>query len=144
MSDGGTTTRSSDLSTLRQWRTAKLRPSVVDDTQSDESLGMQKLRADIARLLAVAEGQQLENATAKGELVARVDVERWAAAVFTAFRESKIAISDAVANMLPPDVRELVRSELDRLEREALRQARLKIEEFCTVANEQPTEGAAT
>lgn len=82
-----------------------------------------------------------ENEVAESKLVPREEVEQWAAGVFCIFREAKIAIPDAIAGSIEPERREWIREELDRREREALRQARIKIDELANV--DPPSDEAA-
>lgn len=95
-----------------------------------DQLALAELRLTEAKAIE----KERENEVAEGKLLTRESVERWAAEVFTIFREAKVAIPDAVANLLPPDLRDFVRDELDRLERESLRQARIKVDELSSDA----------
>lgn len=87
-------------------------------------------KAELRFALARAEEKERENARAAGKLIPREESERWGAAVLTGIRENTMAIPDALANLLPPDLREIAREELDKLARDTLRKARIRVEEL--------------
>lgn len=99
------------LDEICRWRLAKSETSDIHAAKKQAELDLQRLQIE-AKRLEVAEQQ--------GRLMDRTDVERFLSESIIETREAVLAIPDAVAVSMPPEQREFVRSEVDRIIREAL------------------------
>ncbi len=96
-----------DLAAIAKWDRGRRR----DGGGLNEELKQAEIRLKAAQ----ARAKELENATTEGELVPLVDVERWAAITLTEARERFMAFPEQIAVSMPPEHRDFVREEADRV-----------------------------
>lgn len=102
-----------DLAEIARWRIAK-----IDEVSSDLNAELKK--ADIRLKTAQAVGRELETAKERGELVELREVELWASTTLTECREHIMSMPETLAVSMPPEHRNFVRDEVDRVCRNTL------------------------
>ena len=107
------------LDAITRWRAAKITGSDLVTAQKQATLEATVLANDARRL-----GLERE----KGELLARDDVERWVAQALISTREVFMSQPETLAIAMPPEHRNFVREESDRICRAALTTLRRKLE----------------
>ena len=107
------------LDAITRWRAAKITGSDLVTAQKQATLEATVLANDARRL-----GLERE----KGELLARDDVERWVAQALISTREVFMSQPETLAIAMPPEHRNFVREESDRICRAALTTLRRRLE----------------
>lgn len=104
-----------------QWRLGKL---------ANNDLATAKKQQDLELGQVQLEAKRFELAKDKGEYLERRDVELAVAQILIDVRENIMAIPEVLAISAPPELRDFVRSESDRIVRAALTNAARKADEF--------------
>lgn len=120
------------LDAIVRWRHAKIVGSDLATAQKQATLEATQLANDARRL---------ELSKERGELLARDDVELWASVALIETREAIISLPERLATSSPPELREMVRAETDRLCRDALTGLRRRLD--MAAIDDEATTGAA-
>ena len=107
------------LDAITRWRHQKITGSDLSTQQKVATLEATQLANDSKRL-------DLERE--KGELLARDDVERWVAMALISTREVFMSQPETLAIAMPPEHRDFILAESDRICRAALTTLRRKLE----------------
>jgi phage terminase Nu1 subunit (DNA packaging protein) len=109
-----------DLSAIAQWR---------DRTRSNAGGSSEELKQSTIRLNTVnAQQKELEYQKSLGQLVEIAAVELWASVALIEAREMILTIPERLATSCPPELRDFVRDESDRICRDVLTMLRRKLE----------------
>ena len=100
-----------DLKDIVRWRLAKVSHSDLNEASKREQLRKLELQNESA---------QLELDQEKGNLLNRLDVERWAAVAITEARCGIECLPEMLAAAAPQNLKDFVRDEADRVCRDVL------------------------
>ena len=121
-----------DLSKIAQWRDAR--------RKEGGGVGEELKAADIRLKTAQARAKEMENSVNEGELVPLADVELFVATACVEFREVIMTLPDSLASSSPPELRNFVREESDRLCRGALVSLHRRLEDRQSITTEVEAE----
>lgn len=107
------------LDAITRWRHQKITGSDLATAQKQATLEATVLANDARRL---------ELSKERGELVELASVELWVAQALISTREVFMSAVEALATSAPPEMREYVRAESDRICRAALKTLRRKLD----------------